>query len=195
MSSLVTSHSYMVGGSFTLGTEILLARPAPYSEGCHVLCCLPTNVLTFFIFLFVVGSRGLKTDDAATLAFDHFVILFDSHLHLEIFNFLEFFSQYFFELSLFDVLATLATLGFAEFDFPGIRFDLEHLFLSILLEARDVELVIAFGGEEHVDHACGLLLVGNSFPAVDALTGAFQKIFLVVDFLDLFVHVGIFAFF
>ena len=61
-----------------------------------------------------------------------------------VFDFLEFGAQNFFEFILHDFCVALAALWLAKLEFACTCINCEHGLLRISLEARNVELVIAF---------------------------------------------------
>ena len=143
----------VVGGTVADSAEVLGTITASDSEWGHVLSCLFGNWVAHVIFLLVVGFAWLDWKDGATFAANHLRVVGNSRIHLLIFDpGHQFTADKPLDLIPINYLPALGTPCLLKLDFLAfLRFWHDQFSFCVFCKARDVELVVAFSAQKHID--------------------------------------------
>lgn len=175
------SHTNMVWCFLTACAEIVRATGAANSKLSHVISSLFWNDLASLVLLFVIRFWGLKHNYTWAITADHPWVEFDSLLHLQTFNCVDFFARHhFFDLLKRNRSSALKTLRILKSNFLVAAFQLLRScesFYGILFEARDVELVETICLDKHVNQTFLFILGGYLIFAIGTVLSVLIKLF------------------
>lgn len=172
----------VVGGTVADGAEVLGTITASDSEWRHVLSCLFRNWVAHVIFLLVVGFAWFDWKDGATFTANHLRVVGDSRIHLLIFDpGHEFTADKPPDLIPINCLPALGTPCLLKLDFLAfLRFWHDQFSFRVFRKARDVELVVAFSAQKHINSVLLPILLNYFFLAKETLITFFFEIHSVV---------------
>ena len=130
------------------------------------------QLLAFVIFSIVVNFARNKVNDCAALTLDQIGVLRNGDLVAHIDNLLVVFvAHHLFGFNFWHLYIALCTPGAFKLDLVAsllLLVDCDHYLFGVVLEARDVELMVAFCGQKHVNFAFSFLSISDDASAVVA---------------------------